>query len=128
MVNVTIDGKQVQVPEGSTVLEAAKIAGINIPTLCYLKGINEIGSCRVCVVEIKGGRALQAACVYPVSEGLEVYTNSPAVRQSRKATVELILSNHDRSCLTCVRNRNCELQALADSLGIDKRNGSHINR
>lgn len=120
MVNVTIDGKQVQVPEGSTVLEAAKIAGINIPTLCYLKGINEIGSCRVCVVEIKGGRALQAACVYPVSEGLEVYTNSPAVRQSRKATVELILSNHDRSCLTCVRNRNCELQALADSLGIDK--------
>jgi len=120
MVNVTIDGKKVQVKEGSTVLEAAKAAGINIPTLCYLKDINQIGACRVCVVEIKGGRALQAACVYPVSEGLEINTNSPKVRESRKATVELILSNHDRSCLTCVRNRNCELQALSDNLGIDK--------
>ena len=118
MVNLKIDGKSVSVPEGSTVLEAAKAAGINIPTLCYLKDINEIGACRVCVVEIKGARALQAACVYPVSEGLEVLTNSPRVMKARKATVELILSNHDRSCLTCVRNRNCELQTLAESLGI----------
>ena len=118
MVNLKIDGVSVSVPEGSTVLEAAKIAGIDIPTLCYLKDINEIGACRVCVVEIKGARALQAACVYPVSEGLEVLTNSPRVMKARKSTVELILSNHDRSCLTCVRNRNCELQKLAEQLGI----------
>ncbi len=118
MVNLKIDGVSVSVPEGSTVLEAARIAGIEIPTLCYLKDINEIGACRVCVVEIKGARALQAACVYPVAEGLEVLTNSPRVMKARKSTVELILSNHDRSCLTCVRNRNCELQTLAEQLGI----------
>ncbi len=120
MVNVIIDGVNVQVPEGSTVLQAAKIAGIDIPTLCYLKDINEIGACRVCVVEIKGARNLQAACVYPVSEGLEVYTNTPKVRESRKVTTELILSNHDKKCLTCSRNRNCELQKLADEMGIDR--------
>ena len=118
MVNLKIDGVSVSVPEGTTVLEAAKIAGVDIPTLCYLKDINEIGACRVCVVEIKGARALQAACVYPVSEGLEVLTNSPRVMKARKSTVELILSNHDRKCLTCVRNRNCELQTLAEQLGI----------
>ncbi len=118
MVNLTIDGRAVSVPEGTTVLEAAKTVNINIPTLCYLKDINQIGSCRVCIVEIKGARALQAACVYPVAEGLEVYTNSPRVRRARKATVELILSDHDRKCLTCSRNRNCELQKLADDLGI----------
>ncbi len=118
MVNLKIDGISVSVPEGSTVLEAAKVAGVDIPTLCYLKDINEIGACRVCVVEIKGARALQAACVYPVAEGLEVLTNSPRVMKARKSTVELILSNHDRSCLTCVRNRNCELQTLAEQLGI----------
>ncbi len=119
MINLIIDGKSVQVPEGSTVLEAAKIAGVDIPTLCYLKDVNEIGACRMCVVEIKGARALQAACVYPASEGLEVYTNSAKVRKARKATLELILSNHDKKCLTCVRNKNCELQTLADSLGVD---------
>ena len=118
MINLTIDGKAVSVPEGTTVLEAAKTVNINIPTLCYLKDINQIGACRVCIVEIKGARALQAACVYPVAEGLEVFTNSPRVRKARKATVELILSDHNRSCLTCVRNRNCELQKLADDLGI----------
>ncbi|MBQ3053555.1 MAG: iron hydrogenase small subunit [Clostridia bacterium] len=118
MVNLTIDGKAVCVPEGTTVLEAAKTVNINIPTLCYLKDINEIGACRVCIVEIKGARALQASCVYPVAEGLEVFTNSPKVRKARKATVELILSDHDRKCLTCTRNRNCELQKLADDLGI----------
>ncbi|MFA7636595.1 MAG: NADH-dependent [FeFe] hydrogenase, group A6 [Monoglobales bacterium] len=120
MVNLIIDGKSVSVPEGSTVLQAAKAAGIDIPTLCYLKDINEIGACRVCVVEIKGAKALQAACVYPVSEGLEVLTNSPRVMKARKATVELILSNHDKRCLTCVRNRNCELQTLAEKLNIDE--------
>ncbi len=120
MVNLKIDGISVSVPEGSTVLEAARVAGVDIPTLCYLKDINEIGACRVCVVEIKGARALQAACVYPASEGLEVLTNSPRVMKARKSTVELILSNHDRSCLTCVRNRNCELQTLAEQLGINE--------
>lgn len=118
-VNITIDGKKLQVPADYTVLKAAKEAGINIPTLCYLKDVNEIGACRVCVVEIKGGRALQASCVQPVSEGMEVLTNSPTVRAARKSNLELILSNHDKSCLTCVRNTTCELQSLANDLNID---------
>jgi len=118
MVNITIDNRKIQVPKSYTILEAAKSADIKIPTLCYLKDINEIGACRMCVVEIKGARSLQAACVYPVSEGLEVYTQSAAVREARKVTLELILSNHDRSCLTCVRSGNCELQTLAEELNI----------
>lgn len=118
MVNITIDTRKIQVPKNYTILEAAKSANINIPTLCYLKDINEIGACRMCVVEIKGARSLQAACVYPVSEGLEIYTQSPAVREARKVTLELILSNHDRNCLTCVRSGNCELQALSEELNI----------
>ena len=120
MVNITIDGVAMEVPEGTTILEAARQAGIKIPTLCFLKGINEIGACRMCVVEIKGARALQAACVYPVAEGLDIRTNSEAVRKARKVTLELILSNHDRKCLTCVRSENCELQSLAKDLGIDE--------
>ncbi len=118
MVNLKINGQDVSVPEGFTVLEAAKQAGIDIPTLCYLKDVSHTGSCRMCVVEIKGARALQAACVYPVAEGIEVLTNSPRVKRARKATLELILSNHDRKCLTCVRNQNCELQTLSEELGI----------
>ena len=118
MVNLKINGQDVSAPATSTVLEAARMAGIEIPTLCYLKDVSQTGSCRMCLVEIKGGRALQAACVYPVAEGLEVYTNTPAVRNARRVTLELILSNHDRKCLTCERNRNCELQTLADELGI----------
>ncbi|MBP1586875.1 MAG: iron hydrogenase small subunit [Clostridia bacterium] len=118
MINLKIDGIAVTVPEGTTILEAARAAGVRIPTLCFLKDVNEIGACRMCVVEIKGARALQAACVYPVSEGLEVITNSAAVRKSRKITLELILSNHDRSCLECVRSQNCELQTLASELGV----------
>ncbi len=118
MVNITINGQKLQVPKEYTILEAAKSSNIDIPTLCYLKDINEIGACRMCVVEIKGARSLQAACVYPVSEGLEISTNTPAVRESRKVTLELILSNHDRKCLTCIRNRNCELQKLAEDLNI----------
>lgn len=120
MVNIKINGIDVSAPKGSTVLEAARLANIDIPTLCYLKDINQIGSCRMCVVEIKGARSLQAACVYPINEGMEVYTNSPLVRESRKTTLELILSNHEKACLTCVRNRNCELQSLADELGINE--------
>lgn len=120
MVNLKINGIDVSAPKGSTVLEAARLANIDIPTLCYLKDVNQIGSCRMCVVEIKGARSLQAACVYPINEGMEVYTNSPLVRESRKTTLELILSNHDKSCLTCVRNRNCELQSMAEELGISE--------
>ncbi|HHW01625.1 MAG TPA: 2Fe-2S iron-sulfur cluster binding domain-containing protein [Thermoanaerobacterales bacterium] len=118
MVTLTIDGQKVEVPKGSTVLEAAHKANIKIPTLCFLKGINEIGACRMCVVEVKGARALQASCVLPVSEGMEVITNSPAVRESRKVTLELLLSDHNLECPTCVRNLNCELQKLSEELGI----------
>ena len=118
MVNITIDGQKVQVPSHYTLLEASRQANIDIPTLCYLKETNEIGACRMCVVEIKGGRSLQAACVYPVSEGLEIMTNTAKVREARKVTLELILSNHDRKCLTCIRNRNCELQKMAEDLNI----------
>ena len=118
MVNLKINGQEVSVPAGYTVLEAAREVGIDIPTLCYLKEYSETGSCRMCVVEIVGARALQAACVYPVAEGLEVLTHSPKVRKARKATLELLLSNHDRKCLTCIRNQNCELQTLADELGV----------
>ena len=118
MVNVIINGQKLQVPKDYTVLEAARSANIDIPTLCYLKDVNEIGACRMCVVEIKGARSLQAACVYPVSEGLEIKTNTPAVRESRRVTLELILSNHEKKCLTCVRNRNCELQKLSEDLNI----------
>lgn len=118
MVNLKINGQNVSVPAGTTVLEAARTAGIDIPTLCYLKDVSQTGSCRMCLVEIKGSRALQAACVYPVAEGIEVNTNTPAVRETRKAVLELMLSNHERNCLTCPRNRNCELQALADEMGV----------
>lgn len=117
-VNIKINGQSMSVPADYTILQAAREAGINIPTLCYLKDVSQTGSCRMCVVEVKGARNLQAACVYPVSEGLEVMTNTPKVRNSRKVTLELLLSNHERKCLTCVRNRNCELQTLSDELGI----------
>lgn len=118
MIKVTIDGIQVEVPKGTTALEAARVAGINIPTLCYLKGINGIGACRMCLIEVKGARNLQAACVYPVEDGMVIYTNTPKVKSARKANLELILSNHDRSCLTCVRNQKCELQELSAQLGV----------
>ncbi|MDR0958334.1 MAG: [FeFe] hydrogenase, group A, partial [Clostridiales bacterium] len=120
LVNITIDGTKVQVPAGSTILDAARGAGIKIPTLCFLKGLNEIGACRMCLVEIKGARALQASCVYPVAEGIEIFTHSPKVMKARKANLELILSNHDRKCLTCSRNTNCELQKLASDMGIEE--------
>ncbi|HQE04672.1 MAG: NADH-dependent [FeFe] hydrogenase, group A6 [Tepidanaerobacteraceae bacterium] len=118
MVTLTIDGIKVEAPKNSTVLEAARKAGIKIPTLCFLKGVNEIGACRMCVVEVKGARSLQTSCVLPVSEGMEVITNSPAVRESRKVTLELLLSDHNLECPTCIRNLNCELQTLAEELGI----------
>lgn len=120
MVTLKINNREVTVPDDYTVLQAARQAGIDIPTLCYLKDVSQTGSCRMCVVEIKGARSLQAACVYPVAEGIEVLTHSPKVKAARKATLELILSSHDRKCLTCVRSRSCELQKLCEDLGIDE--------
>ncbi|HHY38011.1 MAG TPA: 2Fe-2S iron-sulfur cluster binding domain-containing protein [Clostridia bacterium] len=117
-VTLTIDGRKVEIEQGSTILEAAKKAGIDIPTLCHLEEINEIGACRVCVVEVEGAKTLMASCVAPVADGMVVHTNSPRVRNSRKITVELLLSNHPYECPTCIRNGNCELQSLAERLGI----------
>ena len=122
MVNVKINGIAVSVPKGATVLEAARYAGVEIPTLCFLKEINEIGACRICMVEVsEGGRParLVTACVYPVSEGMEVTTSSPRIEKSRKTTLQMILSTHDRKCLTCVRSTNCELQKLCRDYGIE---------
>ena len=120
MIHLKINGIPVEVPAGSTILQAAKYANIEIPSLCYLKDINCIGACRVCVVEIVGRRGLVAACVYPVEEGMEVLTNTPAVRQSRRTTIELILSSHRKKCLSCVRANNCELHNLAFDYGVDE--------
>ena len=119
MINLTINGIPVSAPEGTTILEAARSVGIRIPSLCFLKDINEIGACRICVVEVKGARSLVASCVYPISEGMEVQTNTEAVRKSRKLTLELILSNHRMECLTCSRNGTCELRQLAADFHID---------
>lgn len=119
LVNLKINNIPVSVEAGTTILEAARSVGIKIPTLCYLKDINAIGACRVCVVEVKGARSLVAACVYPVNEGMEVFTNTKRVLDSRKTTVELILSDHKKECLGCIRNNNCELQTLAIELGCD---------
>ena len=113
MVNLKINGIAVSVPEGSTILQAAKAVNVRIPTLCYLKDLQCVGSCRLCLVEATGARGLVTACTYPVSEGMEVRTNTPAIRKSRKTTIELILSTHKKKCLSCVRSTNCELQKLA---------------
>ena len=121
-VNLKINGMDVTVQKGSTILEAARQVGIHIPTLCYLKEINEIGACRICLVEVKGARSLVASCVYPVSEGMEVYTNTSKVLKARKTTLELILSDHDRKCLSCSRSGSCELQALCNEFGIEDEN------
>ena len=112
MVNLKINGIPVEVPAGSTVLEAARKAGIRIPTLCYLKDINEIGACRMCLVEVKGARSLVTSCVYPVSEGMEVFTNTPAVQRSHKATLELLLSNHRKMMLQQLQCQNEELHSF----------------
>ncbi|MBQ9103906.1 MAG: iron hydrogenase small subunit [Clostridia bacterium] len=121
MVNVKINEKDIAVKEGTLILDAAKLVGVNIPTLCYLKDINEIGACRVCVVEIKGQERLATACNTVVSEGMEIITNSAKVRTARKTNVELILSQHDGECTTCVRSGNCSLQTLANDLDINER-------
>lgn len=118
-VNIKINGMSLSVPKGSTILQAARYAGIEIPTLCYMKDLNEIGACRICMVEVVGARSLVSACVFPVNEGMEIYTNTEKVRHSRKMTLELILSTHEKKCLTCVRSGNCELQKLCKDYGVD---------
>lgn len=121
MVNVKINGIAVSVPKGSTILEAARCASVEIPTLCFMKEKNEIGACRICVVEANEGRGFRmvTACVYPVSEGMEVLTNTAKVHKARKTTLELMLSTHDKNCLSCVRSTNCELQKLCLEYGVD---------
>ncbi|MCD8365369.1 MAG: [FeFe] hydrogenase, group A [Clostridiales bacterium] len=118
-VNIKINGVEVSAPAGSTILEAARLANIEIPTLCYLKEINEIGACRMCVVEVKGAKSLVTACVYPINDGMEVWTNTPKIIASRKKTLQLILSDHDRKCLSCVRSGKCELQKLCHDYKVD---------
>ena len=118
MVNIKINGKEIAVKEGTTILQAANDNGIFIPTLCFLKDINEIGACRICVVEIEGNERLAAACNSVVEEGMHVLTNSPKVRSARRTTLELILSEHDYSCAACSRNGNCQLQSLAENFGL----------
>lgn len=118
MVSLTINGRRVQAPEGTTIMEAARLADIHIPHLCFLKGINEIAACRVCCVEVEGERAMVTSCNTPVMEGMVVHTNSPRARQTRRVNVELILSQHDCRCATCVRSGNCQLQNIANDLGI----------
>ncbi len=122
MVNIKINGAPYSVPVGSTILEAARYAGIHIPTLCFLKDINEIGACRICVVEVVGAKNLVGACVYPVAEGMQILTSSPKVFESRKRTLELILSTHDKKCLTCVRAGSCELQRLCREFKVEDEN------
>ena len=119
-VTLKINNIPVTVPEGTTILEAARKAHVEIPTLCYLKDVSCVGSCRMCVVEATGARGLVAACVYPVADGMEVRTNTEKCRQSRKMTLELILSKHKKKCLSCERNHNCELQKLSLGYSVDE--------
>ncbi len=120
MISVKINGREYSVPKNATVLEAARYANIDIPTLCYLKDINEIGACRLCLVEVKGARGLVTACVYPVNEGMEIFTNTPKVLAARKMNLELVLSAHEKKCLTCIRSTSCELQKLCQEYGVDE--------
>jgi len=118
MINLTIDGKQIQCEDGLTILEAAMKNGIDIPTLCFLKEVNEVGDCRMCIVEVEGRRGFTTSCITKAEEGMVVHTNSKAVQDARKVTLDLILSNHHRDCLTCIRNGNCELQKLAEKFNV----------
>lgn len=119
-VNIKINGREYQVPKTATILEAARIANIHIPTLCYLKNINAIGACRLCLVEVKGARGMVTSCVTMVTEGMEVYTNTPAIMSARKINLELVLSNHNKQCLSCIRSTTCELQKLCNEYGVDE--------
>lgn len=119
-IKVTVDNITVTVPEGSTLLDAAHKAGIDVPTLCYLRDVNEIGACRLCVCEVEGARALVAACVYPCTDGMVAHTNTEQIKDYRRKTLQLILSDHDQDCLGCVRSTNCELQTLCKRYGVEK--------
>lgn len=119
-IKVTVDNITVTVEEGTTLLDAAHKAGVEIPTLCYLRDISEIAACRMCVCEVEGARALVAACVYPCTDGMVAHTNTPKILEYRKKTLELILSDHNQDCLGCIRNTNCELQRLCDKYGVRK--------
>ena len=121
-VTVKINGREYEVPAGIKIIDAARIAKIDIPTLCYLKDVNEIGACRLCLVEVKGARGLMAACVTTVSDGMEIWTNTPRVVESRKTNLELILSTHKKECLSCIRSNSCELQKLCRDLGVTDEN------
>ena len=118
MVNITIDGINTTVPENLTILEAARTIGVDIPTLCFLKGINEIGDCRICLVEVEGARGFVTSCMQKVEEGMVIRTNTDEVNEARKNVLKLILSSHERKCLSCIRHGNCELQALAQKFGV----------
>ena len=120
MVNVKVNGVDVQVAANGTVLDACRNAGINVPTLCYLKDINEIGACRICLVEVKGARGMVTSCVYPVNEGMEIFTNTEKIRAARKTNLELVLSAHNKKCLSCIRSTTCELQKLANEYNVDE--------
>ncbi|MBQ8538460.1 MAG: iron hydrogenase small subunit [Ruminococcus sp.] len=121
MLNIKINGMPFSVEKNTTILEACHQFGIKIPTLCYLKDINEIGACRMCLCEVKGARSLVAACVYPIDrEGTEIFTNTPQIQKYRKTTLELIVSNHDKKCLSCPRSNSCELQKLCVEYGVDE--------
>jgi formate dehydrogenase alpha subunit len=125
IISLTIDGIKLEVPEGTTVLEAAQQAGVYVPTLCYDPDLKPYGACRLCVVEIEGMRGLPTSCTTPATDGMVVHTESPAVNQSRLITMELIMANHHGDCLTCDKNQNCELQTVARYLGVEQ---EHFNR
>ncbi|GAB1442078.1 hypothetical protein MASR2M39_09130 [Ignavibacteriales bacterium] len=118
MVELTINNLKVKAEEGMSILEAAKSVGITVPTLCYMKNLFPTGACRMCVVEVTGQRNLLPSCAFPVAEGMVVETNSPRVRRARKTIVELLVENHPQDCLICVRNKNCELQDLAERYAV----------
>ena len=120
MINLTIDGKNIEVPEGTTILQAATKLGIDIPTLCYLKEINEIGDCRMCLVEVEGKRGFATSCIQKAEDGMVVHTKTPEVLEARKTMLDLILSNHHQDCENCVRNENCELQDLINKFNKEK--------
>ena len=121
-INIKINDVDYKAPEGSTILDVAKLVNIEIPTLCFLEEINKIGACRMCVVEVVGEKNLVTSCTYPIREGIEIFTGSEMVLESRKKTLELIISDHDKSCLNCVRSTSCELQKMCQELGVDELN------
>ena len=117
-VHIQINGHQYTAPQHSTILNACKTAGIEIPTLCYMEGLCDVGACGVCVVEVANARTLQRACITEITEGMEIQTQTPRVREARKILVELLLANHPKDCLSCDRNDNCELRQITYDLGI----------